>query len=65
MFRDDRDHGFRIDRDQFSVISGRVITISLECFPQGEVALDINEGMLFIRLIYREIQRANQENVHA
>jgi hypothetical protein len=40
----DRDQGSRNDRDQFFVISGMVITINLECFPQDEVALDITPG---------------------
>ena len=65
MFRDDGDHRFRNDRDQFVVILGTVITMNLECFPQGEVALDITPGKLFLRFALWEKQSANQENVHA
>jgi hypothetical protein len=36
-----------------------------ECFPQGEVTLDITEGKLFSEGNLEERQRANQENVHA
>jgi hypothetical protein len=39
---------FRDDGDQFVVIPGTVITTNLECFPQGEVALDITPGKLFL-----------------
>jgi len=44
-----------------------VITLlrSPECFPQGEVTLDITEGKLFSEGNLEEQQRANQENVHA
>ena len=42
-----------------------VITINLECFPQGEVALDITPGKLFLLCTLRERPSANQENVHA
>jgi len=42
-----------------------VITMNLECFPQGEVALDITPGKLFLRFALWEKQSANQENVHA
>ena len=65
MFRDDGDHPFRTDRDQFFVISGTVITMKLECFPQGEVALDIIPGKLFLLCTLWERPSANQENVHA
>jgi len=53
------------DRDQFFVISGMVITINLECFPQGKVALDIIPGKLFLLCTLWERPSANQENVHA
>jgi len=36
-----------------------------ECFPPGEVTLDITEGKLFSEGNLEERQRANQENVHA
>ena len=36
-----------------------------EGFPQGEVALDITEGKLFLRFDLRERQRADQKIVHA
>ena len=36
-----------------------------ECFPQGGMTLDITEGKLFLLFDLREIQRANQEIVHA
>ncbi len=36
-----------------------------ECFPQGEVTLDITVGKLFSESNLEERQRANQENVHA
>ena len=65
MFRDDGDHRFRNDRNQFFVIPGRVITMKLECFPQGEVALDIIPGKLFLLCTLWERPSANQENVHA
>jgi hypothetical protein len=42
-----------------------VITINLECFPQGEVALDITAGKLFLLCALRERPSANEENVHA
>ena len=44
---------------------GTMITMIPECFPQGEVALDITEGKLFLLFDLRERQRANQEIVHA
>lgn len=47
------DHRFRNDRD------------GPECFPQGEVTLDITVGKLFLSFELRERQRANQEIVHA
>ena len=65
MFRNDRDHRFRTDRDQFFVIPGMVITMKLERFPQGEVALDIIPGKLFLLCTLWERPSANQENVHA
>jgi hypothetical protein len=36
-----------------------------ECFPQGEVTLDITVGKLFLSFELRERQLANQEIVHA
>ena len=36
-----------------------------ECFPQGEVTLDITVGKLFFLFELRERQSANQEIVHA
>ena len=65
MFRNDGDLRFRNDRDQFFVIPGTVITMKLECFPQGEVALDITPGKLFLLCTLRERPSANEENVHA
>jgi hypothetical protein len=65
VFRDEGDHRFRDDRDQFIVSSGTVITMRLERFPQGGVALDITEGKMFLRFDLWERQLANQEIVHA
>jgi hypothetical protein len=39
--------------------------MKLECFPQGEVALDITPGKLFLLCTLRERPSANEENVHA
>jgi len=39
--------------------------MKLECFPQGEVALDIIRGKLFLLCTLWERPSANQENVHA
>jgi hypothetical protein len=36
-----------------------------ECFPQGEVTLDITVGKLLFLFELRERQSANQEIVHA
>lgn len=43
----------------FLGILGTVITMDLECFPQGEVALDITLGKLFLRCTSRERQSAD------
>jgi hypothetical protein len=57
----DVDHSFRGDPDQLITIVGRVIAMSgtviamiPERFPQGEVALDITEGKLFLLFELRE-----------
>ena len=44
---------------------GMVIAIIPERFPQGEVALDIIEGKLFLLFDLWERPSANQEIVHA
>ena len=46
------DHLFQDDGDHDSGM------IALECFPQGEVTLDITVGKLFLSFELRERQRA-------
>jgi hypothetical protein len=47
------------------VMPGRGDRDAPECFPQGEVTLDITVGKLFLSFELRERPLANQEIVHA
>ena len=68
----DADQAFQADADRMIMIVGRAIAIPgtligtiPERFPQGQVALDITRGKLFLRFGLQKRQGADQEIVHA
>ena len=53
------------DRDQLVAMSGTVITMIPECFPQEWSSAGHHRRQAVLRRQLRERQRANQEIVHA
>src|SRR5208283_1811874 len=65
VFRDEDDHWFRDDRDQFDREPRNGDHDEPGMFSTGGVTLDITKGKLFLLFDLREIKRANEEIVYA